>query len=121
FPYTTRFRSVRRHPARHVDSDRGDLPGRAGEPDAGQALQRLPYQSERRKRLDQRLLELAYVALDVAAVLLQVEDRIADELARPVVGRPAASVRLDDLHGGVLREVQLGSLVRPASERDDGR
>ena len=76
---------------------------------------------ERRERPDQRLLEVAHVLLHVAAVPLQVEDRIADELARPVEGRLAAAVRLDDLDVGVVGNVQLRAFVGAPAERDDRR
>ena len=46
---------------------------------------------------DDRPLEVADVPLHVLAVAAEVEDRITDELARSVVGRLAAAVRLDEL------------------------
>ena len=51
---------------------------------------------------------------------MQVEDRVADELAGPVVGRLAAAVGLDDLDVGAFRDVQLARLGAPA-ERDHRR
>ena len=59
------------------------------------------------ERADQRLLEVAAVALHVLAVAPEVEDRVADELAGPVVGGLAAAVGLDDLDLGAVRNVQL--------------
>jgi hypothetical protein len=50
-------------------------------------------------------------------VAVEIEDRVADELPRPVEGGLAPSVGLDDLDRRVLRDVQLLS-VRPAAERD---
>ena len=35
--------------------------------------------------------------MDVAAIRIQIDDRIADELARPVVGDVAAAAGLEDL------------------------
>ena len=104
--------AVRRHPVRDVDADRRDLPRRPRQPDAGQALDSLAFDAELRQRQDQRLLEVAAVALDVLAVPLQVEDRVADELPGPVVGRLAAAVGLDDVDLGAGRDVQLRSSVR---------
>ena len=75
---------------------------------------------ERADRLDERALEQADVALDVRAVALQVEDRVADELARPVVGRLAAAVRFHDLGLDPGRDVEL-SRVCAAAERDHRR
>ena len=56
--------------------------------------------------------------LQVAPVPVEVEDRVADELARAVVRRLAAAVGLDDVDLELRREVQLVSL-RPAPERHD--
>ena len=67
-------------------------------------------------RSDDRLLEVAHVALDVAPVAVEVEDRVADELAGPVEGRLAAAVGLDDLDLGPGGDVQLG-VTRPFGGR----
>ena len=76
---------------------------------------RVAGEAELREREDQRLLEVAAVALHVLAVPRQVEDRVADELAGPVEGRLAAAVGLDDLDVGALGDVQLAtrSVRRP--------
>jgi hypothetical protein len=50
----------------------------------------------------------------------EVEDRIADELSRPVVGRATAAVGLDDRDVGLLGEVELVGLGA-APERDRRR
>ena len=50
----------------------------------------------------------------------QVEDRVADELSGPVVGRLAAAIRLDDLDVGAVRDVEL-AFLGPASQGDDRR
>ena len=73
------------------------------EPDAGEPVDPLALEAERRERADQRLLEVAAVPLHVLAVPLQVEDRVADELPGPVEGGLAAAVGLDDLDLGVRR------------------
>ena len=75
--------AVRRHPLRDVDADRGDLPRRPRQPDAGEPVDSLALDAELREREDQRLLEVAAVPLDVLPVPLQVEDRVADELPGP--------------------------------------
>ena len=75
---------------------------------------------ERADRADDRLLEVAAVALHVLAVPVQVEDRVADELAGPVEGRLAAAVGLDELDLGPRRDVHLARLGA-ASERDRRR
>ena len=92
--------AVRRHPLRDVDPDRRDLPRRRRQPDAREPVDPLRLDAELRQRQDQRLLEVAAVPLDVLAVPLQVEDRVADELPGAVEGRLAAAVRLDDVDLG---------------------
>src|SRR5207237_2149856 len=62
-----------------------------------------------------RLLEIPHVLLHVLAVPLEVEDRVADELAGPVVGRLPAAVGLDDIDFCSLGDVQLAR-VRTRSE-----
>ena len=86
---------------------------RLRQPDAGEPVDALALEAQLREREDQRLLELAAVALDVLAVPLQVEDRVADELPGPVEGGLAAAVGLDDLDLRALRDVQLAFLGAP--------
>ena len=81
--------------------------GGALEPDAGQPLDPRRLELERRQRPDQRLLEVAAVLPHVPPVAVQVEDRVADELARAVERGLAAAVGLDDLDLGVRGDVQL--------------
>ncbi len=113
--------AVGRDPAGDVDADRRDLPWRTRQPEPGQSLERLASQPERLDRLRQRLLEVPDVALHVAAVSLQVEDRVADELPGRVIRGLAAAIRLDDVDGSALREMQLGRLVGAPPERDHRR
>jgi hypothetical protein len=104
-----------------VDADRRDLPRRPLEPDAGQPLDPLPVDLEGGERADQRLLEVATVLLDVAPVLVEIEDRVAHELAGAVERGLAAAVGLDELDLGVRRHVQLAGLLGAAAHRDHGR
>ena len=94
--------------------------GRALDPDPGQAVDARRLDADGAECADQRLLEVAAVALHVLAVAGEVEDRVADELARPVVGRLAAAVGLDDLDLGAVGHVQLALVGAPA-ERDHRR
>ena len=116
---------MRRHPARDVDADRRDLPRALTparrHPDAGQALVAHALELERGERPDERLLEVAHVALHVLAVVPEVEDRVADELSRPVERGLAAAVGLDDLDRGVLRDVELALGLGAPPDRDDRR
>jgi len=88
-----------------VNPDRSDLPRRRREPDAGEPVDPRALEPERAERPDQRLLEVAAVALHVPTVAVEVEDRVADELAGRVVRRLAAAVRLDHLDIGAVRDV----------------
>ena len=103
-----------------MHADRRDLARRAREPDPGEAVDPLGVEPDRGERADERLLEIADVALDVLSVPAQIEDRVGDELARAVERRLAAPVGLDDLDGGVVGNVQL-SLRSPPTQRDDRR
>ena len=94
--------------------------GRAVDPDPGQPFDPRRLHSQRRQSPDQRLLEVAAVALHILSVALQVEDRVADELPGAVVGRLAAAVGLDDLDLGALGHVQL-ALLGATAERDHRR
>ena len=71
---------------------------------------------ERGGGADDRLLEVPAVELDVAAVAVEVENRIADELARPVIGGLPPAVCLDELDLDAVRDVDLARL-RAAAER----
>ena len=112
--------AVRGHPARDVDADGAELARGALEPDAREAFDPRRFDAEGRGGADDGFLEVAAIALDVPPVAVEVEDRVADELARPVEGRLAAAVGLYDLDLGAVGHVQL-LLVRPPAERDDRR
>jgi hypothetical protein len=103
-----------------VDADRRDLPRRPLEPHARQPVDARRADAERGDRANERLLEIAAVALHVLPVPGEVENRVADELPRPVVGRLPAAVRLDDRDVGAVGDVQLARL-RATAERDRRR
>ena len=77
---------------------------------------------ERGERLDHDLLEVVRVAPQVLAVVAQVEDGVADELARAVPGGAAAAVCAHDVPAeraiGGLAVRQLGGHVGRAAERE---
>jgi len=115
--------AVRRDPAaRDAHADRGDL--LAAHPHARQAGLAARSDAEGGQCTEQRLLQVAYVAVHVAAVRLEVQDGVADELTRPVVRDVAASSGLEqrDAHEpafGIVREHVVR--VRRRAERDDVR
>ena len=85
--------AVRRDPARDVHADRRDLGARRRpHADVLGAGAHLGRHAEVGQRADQRRLQPLDVGPQVAAVLGQVEHRIADQLPGPVVGRAAAAV-----------------------------
>ena len=71
-------------------------------------------------RADDGLLEVTAVLADVAAVPVQVEDGVADELARSVERGLPAAVGLDHLDLGAGGKMKLAVFRAPA-ERDHGR
>src|SRR5439155_27336467 len=89
--------SLLRHPPRNGHTDRRELARRARQPDARGPVDALAREPERLDRPNQRLLEVSHVLLHVAAVPLEIEYRVTDELARPMERRLPAAVRLDEL------------------------
>jgi hypothetical protein len=79
-------------------------------------------EAERAEAVDQNLLEEAQVGVQVL-VRGERDDRVADELARAVVGDVAAAVGLHDFDalagelGGIPYEILLGAIAEP--ERED--
>jgi hypothetical protein len=88
-------------------------------------LTRPGVDAEVRGGADQHLLEIADVAVDVLAIRLEIDDRVADQLPRTVEGHVAAAAGLVDLdalrreRAGVGADVG-GRAARPDAERDDG-
>jgi hypothetical protein len=96
-----------------VHADRRDLP--SARPDAGAGVA---------ERDDERFLDLAQIPVQIAAVPLQVEDRIADELPWAMKGDVPAALDLVDFDAArvqALRRCGEMVLLRGASKRHDGR
>ena len=96
-------REVRRHVEREpvpgdplpgVHADGGDLPARR--PHARESLGAFAANVECRERANQRGLELAEVPVQVLLVMAQIDDRISDELSRPVKGDVAAALHVEE-------------------------
>ena len=84
---------VARHPPGDSDADRGQLA--VAHPDTRQPRHAPGFDAVVGRHPDQHFLEIAHVAVDVAAVGLQIDDGIADELAGAVVGDVAAAPGLE--------------------------
>ena len=113
--------AVGRDAAAHVHADRRDL-ARLVRPHAGQPLDRPGRDADVGQRGDDRALHAADVLVHVVPVGLQAHDRVADELARPVVGHATAAVGVDDVDPlgavPVLAHRQLGGLRAPPARVD---
>ena len=117
--------AVHGHALGDPDADRGDLlvALHSADPDAGAALDPLARHAELGEHVDEHALESAHVA-DHVDRFGEPEDRVADELARPVPGDLAAAVDIDD--GGAVGRpfVGLGAFAggvhRRVLEEDDG-
>src|SRR5690606_25618703 len=72
----------------------GDL--LAGGPDAGEPRHASGGDGEGGERADESFLDVADVAVQVAAVGLEVQDGIADELSRAVIGDIPAAAGLEE-------------------------
>src|SRR5262245_12590201 len=108
--------AVGRHPLLHPDADRADLP--VANPGAGHPLltpRRDPVAGD---AADHDLFQLEEVLLEVGVERGQVEDGIADDLPRSVVGHVAAARGLDDFDVGARPDQVLP--LRRLAERDDG-
>ena len=85
---------------------------------------RAAFQAEIGGRANHDFFEIAHVFVHIAAIRLQVHDRVADDLAGPVVGDVAPAARL--VHLDLTRGEQFGrgDQVRPRrigldAKRDD--
>ena len=58
------------------------------------------------------VLEVADVAVDVAAIGAQIQDRVADQLAGSMVGDVAAPARLEQRHAGLVQRLVRREHVR---------
>src|SRR4029078_7196028 len=108
---------------RDMDADRRDLAWSMAaarrHPHPGESLVAHALDLERGQCADERLLEVTDVALDVLAVLPEIQDRVADELSRPMEGGLAAAIRLCDLDLGGLGDVELEVGLGAAPHRHD--
>ena len=116
------------HPARDADADCPDLlrSARRSHPRARQSGNPARCHAEIRADADHQLLEIPNVSVHIAAIWLEVDDRITHELPRAVIGHIAPATRfahLDTLcgeHLGCSHDVRAGAIGLYA-ERDDMR
>ncbi len=77
-------------------------------------------------RPNQHVFEIAHVAVDVAAIRVQVDDRIADDLAGPVIGDVAAAAGFENLDAagasasGSRQDVRASTVAADAERQDVG-
>jgi hypothetical protein len=83
--------TVRCDPSADVHADGGDFA--LAHPDARQFRNAARLDAKIRQSIHQHLLDGAHVGTHVALPFAQVQDRIADDLSRPVIGHIAAAVR----------------------------
>ena len=84
--------AVARDPARNPNPNRRHL--LVSNPDAGQARDARSRNAEIRRGTNQHLFEIAHVAMHIAPIGLQVDDRIADDLPGAVIGDIAPSASM---------------------------
>src|SRR5215467_583879 len=107
--------AVQAYPALHPDADGGDLVLAAlalvgaAHPDADAVLPALPADVEGRERADQPFLQVGHEPAQVAAAPLEVEHRVGDALARPMIGELAAAA------GGKHRKSRLNKMLGPGA------
>src|SRR5579864_681340 len=102
-------------PPADADADGSDLllPARRAGPCARQARQAPGGDPERGHGANQHVFEVANIPMDVAPIGSQIEDRIADELTRTVVGDVAAAAGLVHGHAGGCQLLGAGNEVVP--------
>jgi hypothetical protein len=81
---------MHRDPLAHADADGSQL-AMIG-PDAGESVAACGVDTEMRAGVDQDILDHAQVRVQVAVSEVQIENRIAHELTRAVVGRLTAAI-----------------------------
>jgi hypothetical protein len=82
--------AVHRHPSGDPDTDCGKL--LVADPDSGQAVNPSGFYAKIGRRPDENFLQIADIFPDVASIRRQLDYRIADKLARSVIGHiPAAT------------------------------
>src|SRR6185437_15466908 len=117
-------KTVRRDPAAKVHAQGGELffALRRIDPDAMAAENAARGETVVGGREDHHLFELLDVPADVALVLREVENRIADDLAGAVVGDVAAAVCLMEFDVHLAQDIRVGEKIfalTVAPERDD--
>src|SRR5207249_2376094 len=88
-------------PAPHGDADRSELLA-LGEPHAGAPGHAPARETPARERRDQRVLQRAQPAMEIAAHTVEPDDRVADQLSRPMPCDVATAGHLDDLDARAL-------------------
>lgn len=96
------------------------------DPHAGEPRQPVRRNPESRDGLDQHRFQVANVAMDVASIGPKIEDRVPDQLTRPVIGDVASSARFNYLNAlsfeRVRRRDNVSAIVTSLhAERDDSR
>src|SRR5256885_4480187 len=90
-------------PLFHVNADARNLA--AASPHPCEARIARGGNTEPRQRVDERLLERAEIPMQVLLVGLEVENRIADELSRPVKCHTPAALDLEHVDAMLLEDV----------------
>jgi hypothetical protein len=109
-------------PARNAYADRRDLleaPDRVIDPRARQPLETSSDHAEVRTRVNHHRFEITDVAMDVLTIGLEVDDRIADQLARAVIRDVTATTGLEHGHAQFVEAFRCGEDVGPAAALAD--
>src|SRR5215210_5898691 len=89
--HSNRNRIALEHIGDVADERRRDVAPTVADPCPGQAGDAARFYAVVRADANHHLFDIAHVAVHVAAVRLQVEDRVADDLSWAVIGDVAAS------------------------------
>src|SRR5207244_13454582 len=100
-------------PAGDPDPDGGQF--FASHPDPGEAVHAARRDPVVARGSYEHVLEIAHVAMDVAAVGIEIDDGVADELPWTVIRDVAAAAGLEDVHAARGERIGGGEDVRPTA------
>jgi len=94
-----------------MNADRSDLPLLSPDTDEGLIAGAFGFDSIVGESPNEHLLEVANVATDVATIRAQVHNRVAHQLAGPMVGDLPAPVGLEDLYILVFQPLPISKHI----------
>ena len=105
------------HPARDANADGGEL--LIADPHAGQAVNPVRIDAVVGRRANQHVFEIAHVAVHVAAIGFEIEDRVADDLTGAMIRDVTAAAGLVHVDAPSGEQIGRGENMRSAAIASD--